>query len=95
MPKSLKSHQLPFTAASDVKLGPNGARQALILSTHTTDAYAIAFGEDASLNKGISIPTLTAPIILTRELLGDMICLPIHGIASGAISVGITEISGD
>lgn len=95
MPRGVKQHSLAFTAASAQRLGPNAARKAIFLSGHTTDAVAIAFGEDAAINKGFSIPALAAGIWITEELIGDDIHKAIYGISSGAVSVGIAEISGD
>lgn len=89
-----KNYSVAAGAASSRAVPPNLNRKYLILSPHATERYSIAFGEDATLDGGITVQPLTAPVFLTRDQIGSALADEVRVIASGAATIGIMEVSG-
>lgn len=92
--KTSKVRTISVTAASTIALGVSKTRDKVVLSAHATARYSIAFGEDAVLDAGITLQALVAPVVITREMVGDLIESPITVIGSGVATVGWLEVSG-
>jgi hypothetical protein len=94
MSKTSKPRVIAVTAASTVALGASGSRERIIMSAPVTGRYSVAVGEDAVLDGGITVHTVSLPVVIDRSTVGDLIVLPITVIGSGAFNVGWLEISG-
>lgn len=94
MPKTSKVHTIAVTAASTVALGASAHRDKIILSAPVAGRYSIAFGETAVLDAGITVHTVSQPVVITRDMVGDLLDHSITVIGSGVFSVGWLEISG-
>lgn len=93
---SISPTQCNFTNAASQVLGPNAKRVAVILSGGAT-AYSVSFGSTPVLGLAM-VNMLAAQVwvqVLTCEELGDAITQPIYGIASGNVTVEITEVMRD
>lgn len=89
-------HAIILTIASAQALGPNPRRRALILSRGFGVDYAIAFGRNAVLERGIQITgTGTMPFVLDADWYGVGLEQAIFVIATGAGTAGWVEIVED
>jgi hypothetical protein len=65
----------------------------VIVTTSSDNAYTINFGEAvASIGSGFSGHQRGPNVILTRELLGDLITAPIFGFMAVASVYNVTEV---
>ena len=84
---------IPLTAASVQVLGPNPRRLALLLSSSSTLAYFVAFGEPVTVDNGIHIPAGFPPhTFLTRAMFGDLICGAVFVLSTAGGNVGMVEV---
>lgn len=89
-----KNYSASADGTSRVALPPNQNRVAIILSSHATERYSIAFGEPAILDTGLTMQPLTEPVILSAGILGSALADEIRIVASGAANIGIVEVGG-
>lgn len=89
-----KPTQIPGPSANVQALGPNPNRTAVILSHSTAAAAGVSFGGDSTNNPDFIVVLSTSPVIITRDLLGDLIQSPINVTLAGATTLTITEVTG-
>lgn len=82
---------LTLAAASSKAFGVNPRRKALYFSPPTAGRYSVAFGEDAVLDKGITIYTATEGLWVTDDEIGVEMIQQVNVIAAGAASAGAVE----
>ena len=98
--RNIKHYTLPIVNGADfIALPANEARQAIIFTNGSQSGANVicwmTFGEAAGLRYGIEFPNGTQPFVLTRELLGDIITLPVHLYYIQMEIATITEVSGE
>lgn len=79
-----------------VLLPGNVNRVALLVGSSPAGGYWLNVQAPMSaVNRGVSIPTLTQALLLTKDLVGEALSGPIHGFTDtvGGITVGIIEVS--
>lgn len=92
MRKRVRPTSFTYGAADAIVMGPNPKRTALIISSSSAQPVSIAFGESSVTNPLVTLRVNTEPLILTRDLIGDDITLPVRGSAGGATTAPISEV---
>lgn len=87
-----RSHAIVPGVASAVALGPNPKRVALFLSAPAAGRYSIAIGEDAVLDRGITVLTATAGVYVPYNWYGDDLTGEVRVIASAGTTAGWIEV---
>lgn len=92
--RSTKNRSVVVGVASTEVLPADDSRQEIIFSPPAADRYSVAFGEDATLDGGLTVVSGCSHVRLTRDQIGDAITLAVRGIASVQLTASILEVSG-
>lgn len=88
-----QTHSVSVGLTSTVIIGPNPKRHALILTGVAAQDTSYGFGEDAVLNRGLTFPNATMPMVLKYDDLGDALYQSVRAITEIAPGVvGIVEL---
>lgn len=74
-------------------LNADASRVLVFLSGANGQRYSVAFGEAATLDAGPTIQAGATGLLLTREMVGDIITQPMFAVASAAVQVGVMSVS--
>lgn len=69
-------------------------RQSITFSPALVESYSVGFGEDAVINRGLTVRAGMQPFTLTREQIGDAITLPMAIVGSGVATAPLLTVSG-
>lgn len=90
-----KCYDFNGTPAGQLVEGPSESRQAIILGPPTAGYYWITLGNPTGAPQDFLVPAASAPLILTREMLGEKIVNEIHvtGVGTGLWSICVVNKS--
>lgn len=92
--RSLKPNRVVGTGNSDLILGPNGNRVALIIGFGGNADLIISFGRASTANgDGLLMQTVSSPVTLTEELLGDNIKQSVFITVGAGIVGAVVEVT--
>lgn len=92
MARTIKCRSFLASLADVQLLGVSEHRVGILFSAPTSGSYSIAFGEAAAIAKGITMVLGMPQLLITREMIGDIITAEVRVFGSGAVTIPFIEI---